>query len=46
MRDLLTWLPLLVLIILSTLITFIVSGKITQVLMPKEEPEEEGPEHE
>ena len=40
------WLPLLVLIILSTLITFIVSGKITQVLMPKEEPEEEGPEHE
>lgn len=30
------WLPLLALIALSTVVTFAVSGKVTQLLMPKE----------
>lgn len=34
------WLPLLILIVLSTLVTFALSGKVTQMLMPKEEKEE------
>ena len=34
------WLPLLILIVLSTLVTFALSGKVTQLLMPKEEKEE------
>lgn len=37
------WLPLLILIVLSTLVTFALSGKVTQLLMPKEEKEE--PDH-
>ena len=30
------WLPLLVLILVSTVITFALSGKVTQLLMPRE----------
>ena len=36
-------LPLLILIVLSTLLTFALSGKVTQLLMPKEEKGE--PDH-